>query len=113
MTLTSVIILMTVCAWALLLAVAAVQACLLALVAREWHKLEGVKEHARKSADVAADLTVLKKSVNLLEEVVDTKLNRLATTSSRGRKKKQEEDKPELPSDLFFPSMVGSDRETN
>ena len=105
----TLLILTTVCAWALLLVVGAVQAVLLAVIKREWLKLDGAAEVQKKFASIAAEVAVLKKSHDALDELVLTKMNRIATTSKRDKKKAEEEeakDEFQWPSDLEFPSRM-------
>jgi len=99
----------TVCAWALLLVVGAVQAVLLAVIKREWLKLDGAAEVQKKFASIAAEVVVLKKSHDALDELVLTKMNRIATTSKRDAKKKEIEEKEDefnWPTDVEFPSRM-------
>ena len=117
----TLIILTTVVAWVLLLVAAAAGLLVALYLARQAQKVQGIEEVERKYASVAADLSVLKKGVNALEELVAVKLNRMATSDKRARKQKQEQEEedpqnPEFnfPADLEFPSRMkhgtGSDR---
>lgn len=105
----TLLILTTACAWVALLVVAGVQTVLFSLIKREWSKLDGTAEVQKKYASIAADLAVLKKSHEALDEIVLHKLNRIATTSKRDAKKKAEEEEAEFnwPTDLEFPSRTG------
>ena len=106
----TLLILTTVCAWVLLLAVGAVQALLFALIKREWLKLDGAAELQKKYASIAGDLAVLRKSHEALDELVLTKMNRIATTAKREKKKADSEASEEAefqwPADVEFPSRM-------
>src|SRR5262245_30106308 len=56
----TLLILTTVCAWGLLLAAGAVQAVLLGVIKREWSKLDGAAEVQKKYATCAAEVAVLR-----------------------------------------------------
>lgn len=94
---------------AVLLLIAGVS--LLVVLLRESRKLDDAGEVQKKIAGVAASHSSLKHALESLEEVVATKLNRIATTSKRDRKKAredEEEDQMDLPPDLDFPSLKRS-----
>lgn len=106
----TLLISMTVVGLALLIAVLLMIAgvSLLVVLLRESHKLDDAGEVQKKIAAVAANHSSLKHGLESLEELVATKLNRIATTSKRDRKKAREEDleeDQEFPSDLEFPSL--------
>lgn len=103
-------ILMMVIGWALLLAVGVAQAVLAALTVREWRKVPEGLAIEKRYASVAAKCSLLERDLRLLEETVDTKLNRIATTSKRRKKELEEEEQREdaFPTDLEFPSRNAS-----
>ena len=84
---------------------ALVLACLAVVLVRESRKLDGAADLVKKYAANAAETARLEKGLNGLEEVVATKLNRIATTSKREKKAKESriEDNG-FPVGLDFPS---------
>src|SRR5262245_23269638 len=79
------------------------------VLVRESRKLDSAGELVKKYATAVADLSRLEKGLNGLEELVAVKLNRIATTDKRNAKRArtetiEEEEQPELPKGLFFPS---------
>ena len=74
---------------------------------RESRKLDASEELHKKLAGVAANQSSLKHGLESLEELVATKLNRIATTSKRSKKAREDEEEEQmrLPDDLEFPSM--------
>jgi len=82
--------------------------CLAVVLVRESKKLDGAVALSERIAALAADTAVARKELNALDEIVATKLNRMATEKKRSVKKQleDEEDEPKYPRDLEFPSMV-------
>src|SRR5262245_11562011 len=87
------------------LLVAAGLVCLASLyLAQQARKVQGAEEVERKYAGLSADVSVTKKGLNALEELVEVKLNRLATTEKRAKKKVVEPQEEDELSGLYFPS---------
>src|SRR5262245_58336554 len=92
------------------LLVAAGLVCVATLyLAQQARKVQGAEEVEKRYAGLSADVSVTKKGLNALEELVEVKLNRLATTEKRNAKRSktetvEEEELPALPKGLFFPS---------
>lgn len=90
---------------------AAVLGSLLIVLLRESRKLDGYAGQAAKVAALTADVAALAKNVNLIEELVHTKLNRIATTSKRARKaleadeEASKDDAQGILSGVEFPSL--------
>ena len=84
-------------------------AALAIVLLRESRKLDGAEEVASAVAAVRADVAALAKQHNALDELVLTKMNRIATTEKRTRKAQQEAE-PEPKNNLrqsgvLFPSL--------
>jgi len=83
-------------------------AFLASVLVRESRKLDGVLEFAKRVASLDATVDAIRKSLSATDELVMTKLNRIATTDKRSRKKQAEEVEladESLPAGLWFPDL--------
>lgn len=75
---------------------------------RESRKLDGASDLSGRFAALRADVAALAKEHNALDELVATKMNRIATTEKRTKKDKLEQ-QPQSPSPtqsgILFPSL--------
>ena len=63
--------------------------CLAVVLVRESKKLDGAVALSERIAALAADTAVARKELNALDEIVATKLNRMATEKKRSVKKQK------------------------
>lgn len=109
----TLIISMTVVAWGVLVAVMAVQTFLAIYLIRENRRIVAGQSVHERLAALGAGLSGLRKEHSLLRESVETYISRENVRAGRAKreykkKDKDDDDEPELPGDVFFPTTMSS-----
>ena len=84
-------------------------AALAIVLLRESRKLDGAADVHKHYAALSADVAALAKQHNALDELVSTKMNRIATTEKRARKAQPEaqtETQLAMRQGVLFPSLT-------